>query len=153
MGGPSWIIGRNLPQSDQDVSAYLRKQRVRRKSLRDELLAQMSGYDFGPNFGISKIRAQQQEGVPVEKKTFTRMKIEGEDEMIDSGSDRRVENNVVRHEYRVLSDQEKATMKQIKDMGQELLEYLDLIGEGRELSTAKSRIEEAVMWAVKHVTA
>jgi len=52
MGGPSWIIGRNLPQSDQDVSAYLRKQRVRRKSLRDELLAQMSGYDFG--FGISK---------------------------------------------------------------------------------------------------
>jgi len=89
----------------------------------------------------------------VEKKTFTRMKIEGEDEMIDSGSDRRVENNVVRHEYRVLSDQEKATMKQIKDMGQELLEYLDLIGEGRELSTAKSRIEEAVMWAVKHVTA
>ena len=100
MGGPSWIIGRNLPQSDQDVSAYLRKQRVRRK--RDELLAQMSGYDFGPiyDFGISKIgdtRAQQQEGVPVEKKTFTRMKIEGEDEMIDSGSDRRVENNVVRH--------------------------------------------------------
>ena len=91
------------------------------------------------------VRDTQQEGMPVEKEPFTRMKIDGED-------DRRVENNVVLHEYRILSDQEKATMKQIKDMGLEMIEYLDLIGEGREISIAKTRIEEAVMWAAKHVT-
>ena len=38
---------------------------------------------------------------------------------VDSASDTRVVNNVIRHEYRVLTDVEKAQMKHIKDVGLE----------------------------------
>ncbi|MDX3901902.1 MAG: hypothetical protein QHC40_15520 [Sphingobium sp.] len=72
---------------------------------------------------------------------------------IDSTSDARTINNVMRHGYRVLSDAEKAQMQRLKDDGLAFWEYLDGIGSSRELSIAKTKIEEAVMWAVKHVTA
>jgi len=72
---------------------------------------------------------------------------------VDSASDERTANNTVRHKYRVLSDEEKAQMTAIKDKGQELLDLIDGIGGSRELSIAKTKTEEAVMWAVKHVTA
>ena len=71
---------------------------------------------------------------------------------VDSTSNDRVKNNVMRHEYRVLSDDEKLQMKEIKDQGLKFLEFCDSIGHSRELSLAKTKIEEAVMWAVKHVT-
>ena len=67
-------------------------------------------------------------------------------------SDERVKNNVMRHEYKILTDKEKDQMKKIKDMGLDFHEYLGTIGNSRELSLAKTKIEEAVMWAVKHVT-
>ena len=73
-------------------------------------------------------------------------------ENIESTSDERTVNNVMRHEYRVLSDEEKAHMQRVKDMGLDIYEYIDTIGSSRELSLAKTKIEEAVMWAVKHVT-
>lgn len=73
-------------------------------------------------------------------------------ETVSSTSDERTVNNVMRHQYRVLSDEEKAHMQRIKDMGLELHEMLDGIGQSRELSLAKTKVEEAVMWAVKHVT-
>jgi hypothetical protein len=38
-------------------------------------------------------------------------------EFVDSASDERVVNNVMRHAYRVLSDSEKAQMQKIKDVG------------------------------------
>lgn len=72
--------------------------------------------------------------------------------MIDSASDDRVKNNVMRHEYPTLSDEEKAQMKSIKDAGLAFVEMLDAVGSSRELSIAKTNIEQAVMWAVKHVT-
>jgi molecular chaperone GrpE (heat shock protein) len=71
----------------------------------------------------------------------------------NSTSDGRVANNAVRHQYRVLSDTEKAAMQAIKDKALELLELIDAIGGSRELSIAKTKTEEAVMRAVKHVTA
>lgn len=71
---------------------------------------------------------------------------------VDSTSDERVINNVMRHQYRVLSAEEKEQMKQIKDLGLKFHEELDSIGVSRELSLAKTKIEEAVMWAVKHIT-
>ncbi|WP_113443455.1 DUF7681 family protein [Rhizobium cremeum] len=74
-------------------------------------------------------------------------------EMIDSASDQRTVNNTLRHQYRVLSDEEKARMAAIKDKGQELLDLIAECGGSRELSIAKTKTEEAVMWAVKHVTA
>ena len=81
---------------------------------------------------------------------------------MESSSDQRVENNVMRHEYRVLSEEEKIMMRTIKDKGLAFMEYVDRVasmtGEpdkphgSRELSLAKTKIEEAVMWAVKHLT-
>jgi len=73
-------------------------------------------------------------------------------ETMDSTSDERTKNNVVRHEYRVLSDDEKEQMKRIKDLGLELIRAIDDQGGSRELSLAKTKTEEAVMWAVKHIT-
>jgi hypothetical protein len=72
---------------------------------------------------------------------------------VDSTSDERTVNNTMRHKYRVLSDAEKANMARIKDMGMEFHELVAGLGNSRELSIAKTKIEEAVMWAVKHVTA
>jgi len=71
---------------------------------------------------------------------------------VDSASDQRVVNNVMRHEYRVLSDTEKATMQAVKDKGLELHNLIEIIGQSRELLLAQTKIEEAVMWAVKHLT-
>lgn len=76
-----------------------------------------------------------------------------EPEFVPSTGDARTVNNAVRHAYRVLSDEEKASMQAIKDKGLELLQLIDSIGGSRELSIAKTKTEEAVMWAVKHVTA
>lgn len=71
---------------------------------------------------------------------------------MDSTGDQRVVNNVVRHEYKVLSDEEKQRMKNIKDLGLAMIELCDSIGQSRELALAKTKLEEAVMWAVKHIT-
>jgi len=71
---------------------------------------------------------------------------------VDATSDDRVVNNVMRHAYRVLSDDEKAQMQAVKDVGLTFHALLDSIGSSREMSLAKTKIEEAVMWAVKHVT-
>lgn len=68
---------------------------------------------------------------------------------VDSASDQCTVNNVMRHEYRVLSDSEKQTMQAIKDKGLELYDLIESIGQSRELSIAKTKTEEAVMWAVK----
>ena len=83
---------------------------------------------------------------------------------VNSASDARVSNNVMRHEYRILSEKEKAQMKEIKDAGIDFVHMLEDIGgspadagapprmASRELSLAQTKIEEAVMWAVKHIT-
>ena len=72
---------------------------------------------------------------------------------VASESDERTVNNTMRHQYRVLSDKEKANMTRIKDMGEA---FLDLIAEtlpgGREQALARTKMEEAVMWAVKALT-
>ncbi len=71
---------------------------------------------------------------------------------VDSTSDKRTVNNVMRHAYRVLTDEEKAQMQAIKDKGLELWNLIDSFGASRELSLAKTASEESVMWAVKHIT-
>jgi len=44
-------------------------------------------------------------------------------------------------------------MQQVKDMGLALHDFIGGMGASRELSLAKTKVEEAVMWAVKHITA
>jgi hypothetical protein len=76
---------------------------------------------------------------------------------VASESDERTVNNAVRHQYRVLSDEEKETMLWIKDQGLTMIEYIDAhLSRGRaprEAALAKTKIEEAVMWAIKGLTA
>lgn len=74
-------------------------------------------------------------------------------ETVSSTSDARTANNVMRHEYRVLTDEEKAVMKRLKDDGLMFHTFISALGNSREISIAKTKIEEAVMWAVKHITA
>ena len=71
---------------------------------------------------------------------------------VDSNSDERTVNNVMRHEYRVLTDKEKFYMQKFKDDGLAFILILDSLGAKREYSIAKTKIEEAVMWAVKGLT-
>lgn len=72
---------------------------------------------------------------------------------VDSASDARTVNNAMRHAYRVLNDAEKANMQAIKDEGLKFHDLVAGMGNSREISLAKTKIEEAVMWAVKHITA
>lgn len=74
-------------------------------------------------------------------------------EQIDSASDDRTANNAVRHTYRVLSEEEKQQMVELKDLGAAFISKCDEIGQSRELALAKTNAEQATMWAVKHVTA
>lgn len=72
---------------------------------------------------------------------------------IPSTSDQRVANNAVRHQYRVLSESEKASMLAVKDAGLAFLEVLEAhCTPGRETSLARTKAEECVMWAVKGIT-
>jgi len=71
---------------------------------------------------------------------------------VESASDDRTANNAVRHRYRVLSDQEKEAMVRIKDLGAAFLALCDEVGSSREMALAKTNAEQAVMWAVKHIT-
>jgi len=71
---------------------------------------------------------------------------------VDSTYDARTVNNTMRHQYRVLSDAEKANMQAIKDEGLKFHELISGLGNSREISLAKTKIEEAVMWAVKSIT-
>lgn len=65
---------------------------------------------------------------------------------------RATENNVMRHNYRTLSDLEKSQMARLKDAGLAFVQLCDEIGQSRELALAKTNAEQAVMWAVKYVT-
>ncbi len=90
---------------------------------------------------------------------------EAQGNTVSSASDERTVNNLMRHQYRVLTEDEKLQMQHVKDLGLEFVRLLHHIGGtpellldspagqgSRELSIAQTKIEEAVMWGVKHVT-
>lgn len=89
------------------------------------------------------------------------------DASFNSTSDQRVSNNLMRHQYRVLGDVEKQQMQRLKDLGLEFVALLHEVGgtsdelarsgeaaklASRELSLAQKNLEQAVFWAVKHIT-
>lgn len=81
------------------------------------------------------------------------MSIPDPEHYVDSASDERIVNNTLRHQYRVLTDEEKLGMLNIKDVGAAFINAISLhVPAGREASLAKTKIEEAVMWAVKGLT-
>lgn len=71
---------------------------------------------------------------------------------VDAAKDERIVNNTLRHQYKILNNEEKAAMLAIKDLGLNFLTAIDKCGQKREYSIAKTKIEEAVMWAVKGIT-
>jgi len=73
-------------------------------------------------------------------------------EYLKSEGSERTTNNTVRHQYRVLNDVEKSQMLAVKDKGLEFLNIINTFSQTREMSLAKTKIEEAVMWAVKGIT-
>ena len=75
-----------------------------------------------------------------------------EKQKVDSTSDGRTANNAMRHQYRILSEEEKAQMMAIKDAAQALYDTIASVGKSRELSLALTKTQEACMWAVNHVT-
>jgi len=78
-----------------------------------------------------------------------------DNQKIDSTSDDRIANNVVSHEYRVLSEGEKLHMKRVKDMAADFIRYLDEmtpLGRSRDIELAVEHIEDATMRAVRHIT-
>ena len=77
----------------------------------------------------------------------------GSTEYVASESDDRTVNNAMRHQYRVLTDEEKEGMVRLKDFGVAFLNSIDdIVPKGREASLAKTKVEEAVMWAVRGLT-
>jgi hypothetical protein len=60
--------------------------------------------------------------------------------------------DVMRQEYKPLSAADSQLVLRVKDAGAAFWNLLDHEDTSRELSIAKTKIEEAVMWATKHVT-
>lgn len=60
--------------------------------------------------------------------------------------------NDVRQEYPEISNRQKRLIAKVKDIGLELMDTFDESRPSRELSIAKTKVEEAIMWAVKGIS-
>lgn len=67
-------------------------------------------------------------------------------------ADSRVKD-VMRVAKRDLSDAEKTALIEIKTMGNHLHALLEDLGQSRELSLAKTKLQEAIFWAARHISA
>ncbi|ARE84948.1 hypothetical protein KZZ08_17210 [Roseovarius mucosus] len=72
-------------------------------------------------------------------------------ETFKSTDDARVANSPVRHIPRTLNDAEACRVSAVKDIGDAFLTEISC-EQGREFALARTKIEEAVMWAVKGLT-
>lgn len=60
--------------------------------------------------------------------------------------------DVMRATHKELDDRQAQDIAELKLMAEVFVEKCNLIGKSRELSLAITNAEQAVMWAVKHVT-
>lgn len=61
-------------------------------------------------------------------------------------------SDVMRHNYRELSNEDASRVTGIKNIGAALHAAIDDLPPSREASLAKTKVEECVMWAVKAIT-
>lgn len=54
-------------------------------------------------------------------------------------------------EFRTLDGKESELLQRAKDLAVELHSLYDELGNSREIECAKARLEEAAMWASKHI--
>lgn len=63
----------------------------------------------------------------------------------------------MRQAYRYLSDDDKAEIAVVKEMGTQMYDFLETLAEAyvapREFALAKTKLQEAVFWAVHGITA
>lgn len=62
-------------------------------------------------------------------------------------------SDVFRKQYRELGEEEVSQLHAIRAKANELMDLFEKCGPSRENSLAKTKLEEAVMWAVKGITA
>jgi hypothetical protein len=60
--------------------------------------------------------------------------------------------DVMRSQYRPLSDVEQQQLRELKAKALELHGLISALGASRELSLALTKLEECVMWSVKALT-
>lgn len=63
-----------------------------------------------------------------------------------------IDSTPVYHQRDALSDLEKHRVRAFEELGQRFIEEINKSGNSRELSLARTKVEEAVMWAVRHVS-
>ena len=77
---------------------------------------------------------------------------EDDSKSVNAAGDKRTTNNYGRHQYRVLTDAEKAQVSAVKDATRDFGEVLDALPDSREKSIAITKLEESSMWAVRGLT-
>lgn len=60
--------------------------------------------------------------------------------------------DVMRNKYKELTEDDKRQMRELKDMAEGLHNYIEGLGASRSISIAKTKLEEMVMWATKHIS-
>lgn len=60
--------------------------------------------------------------------------------------------DIFRKAYRQLGEKDKQALDEIKSKAQALHDLIEALGASREISLAKTKLEECVMWAVKGIT-
>jgi hypothetical protein len=63
-----------------------------------------------------------------------------------------VSDDPMRQEYRPLDAIQKRQIEEVKAIGTHFHGLLRGLGKSRELALAQTKVEEAVMWATKHIT-
>lgn len=132
----------------QTVQAELSRLRVEVAGLRDRLVAERE-------LRLNEARLKEQ--YRTEAKGLKKMLPinEKENSYVASESDERTANNTYRHQYRVLTEAEKAAMVAIKDKAAELEKLFRSVEASqpiREISLAVTNLEQAVMWGIKGLT-
>ena len=55
------------------------------------------------------------------------------------------------HEYMGMSDVKKMQVQGLTDIGKSFCDACDWIGKSHEIALAKTRMREAIFWAVEHI--
>lgn len=119
----------------------------------DLALAEFRQYAAGKSGTLYwRVCPEIEQHVGIGWKFYMRLLISDKPARVASESDDRTANNAVRHTYRVLTEEEKAQMVVLKDLGAAFIGRCNSMGKSREIALAITRMEEATMWAVKHLT-
>jgi len=102
---------------------------------------------------LRKLKTAINTAIYIEEQKMSNEKLENEPEMIAANLPENLPPDVMRLHEKPLSDIAADRVYKIKKMGNNFHEYLESFPNNRELSLAKTKLEEFVMWAVKGISA